>query len=322
MMRCIALLLFIGTGATLGADSNSVSNSAIGPKMDVVWQATTNDWPDKLWIYKVVPQEFSPAVISNLLSLSGFSEKDRTKVPGFIKENDKRALFYGELEGTVKHLSICPTLGLIDYLDPKAEASSQLQKVEGVPNEQETTRLGLKYLRLLGIDISQIARKPGTSELDLHWEKGTITYADQASNKEVVLTNNYGVIFARCIDGIKVHGFGGMDISFGNNARVRSLQLCWRNLVPHRLKDCFSLQEIAEQIRNGRITLHPLGTRATIDIRGVRKLTVTQIMVLYEGNPPDKPMDYVSPYINLQGITDGATGIVGVWFECPILKAN
>lgn len=97
----------------------------------------------------------------------------------------------------------------MDYHDQKSEAASQLEPIAGVPDENETTRLGLGYLRLAGIDVSQIATKPGTSDLDLHWEKDTIGFVDQRTRKAITLTNGYGVFFNRRIDGSRWAVLGG-----------------------------------------------------------------------------------------------------------------
>ncbi|MCI0747837.1 MAG: hypothetical protein L0Y58_20715 [Verrucomicrobia subdivision 3 bacterium] len=60
--------------------------------VSIAWNAPTNHWPTSLWIYKVVPQEFSPAVISNLMAIGGFTMKDRSKIEG--QRPDKRLLYF------------------------------------------------------------------------------------------------------------------------------------------------------------------------------------------------------------------------------------
>jgi hypothetical protein len=305
-VRLVSIVAFL-SALILTIAGASPGGSASNSQIEIVWQVPTNDWPDRLWIYKVVPQEFSLAVVSNLLAMADFTERDRAKAPDYLSEADPRSIFYGGLDGGVKHLAICPTLGYIEYHDPKAEASSQLQKVDGVPDETETTRLGVKWLRLLGIDVSQIATKPGTSDLDLHWEKGTMTYTDQATQKEVVLTNNLGILFDRRIDGVRVQGFGrggGVRVLFGNHAQIVELQLCWRNLKHHELKNCSSLHEVEEAVRSGRLALHPLGTKALLPAEQVRKLAVTLATPFYEGKYQGEAMDLVRPYANFQGVAD------------------
>jgi hypothetical protein len=231
MKFSVGFLTAIGCGITIGASATDATGSVGSPSIEIAWTAPTNDWPEKLWFYRVVPQDFSYVVVSNLLALTGFTMADRTNRLDQPPFRDKSVLYFRNADQS-KYLEINPPLGWINYNDRKAEASSQLQIVKGVPDEAETTRLALRFLRLAGVDLSQIARKPGTSDLDLHWEKGTLTYPDPKTKAEISVTNNYGVLFDRCIDGIKVQGFGrggGVRVRFGNNARVIDLQVCWRN---------------------------------------------------------------------------------------------
>jgi hypothetical protein len=309
------LQVFVFVAVASGATVNGVP--AASAQFGVLWATSTNDWQEKLWIYKVIPQDFSEAVISNLLKVSGFTMQDRTNQIGEPPFQDKSVLYFRNATQS-KYLEINPTLGWIDYGDGGAEASSQLRKVEGVPNEEQTTRLGLMYLRLCGIESSQIVRKPGTSEFDLHWEKGTLSYNDKKTQKEITVTNNYGVLFDRCIDGVRVQGFGrggGVRVRFGNNARIIDLQVCWRNLKPYELRDVPSPQEIIEQVRAGNIPLHPLGSYNIYPTAHVKKLIVKKCTFFYEGKYQSEPMDFVRPYISFEGTIESGQGETGVWFE-------
>jgi len=308
----LALLFAIVAGRTPAYGSSAGSSG-----FEIAWGTTTNGWQEKLWCYKVVPQEFPPAVISNLLALSGFRMQERTNKLGEPPFRDKSILFFRNSEQS-KYLEIDPVLGWIDYHDSKAEASSQLQKVEGIPNEQETTRLGLKYLRLCGIEVSQIATKPSTCDLDLHWEKGTLKYLDQETQKEITVTNNYGILFNRCIDGVRVQGFGrggGVRIRFGNNARVIDLQVCWRHLKPYELKETPSPQQIGEQLRMGKVPLHPLGSYNILPAGAIKRLTVKKCTFFYEGKYQNEPMDFVRPYVSFEGTANTGQGETDVWIE-------
>src|SRR6266568_5086926 len=92
----------------------------------ITWPAATNQWPEALWVYKVIPQNFSDAVVSNLMSLGSFTAQDRKKVSPYLREEDSSTIFFGDLEGTQKHLAICPKLGYVEFHDGKAISSSQL----------------------------------------------------------------------------------------------------------------------------------------------------------------------------------------------------
>jgi hypothetical protein len=219
MKAKITLLIAIGLITSANGGVLTGGDSALFKDADIVWTVPTNDWPARLWTYKVVPQAFSDAVVSNLMAIGSFTSKDRTNISEYIDTKDA-VIFFGNLEGTMKHLAICPALGFVEYHDGTAKSTSQLKPIVGVPDQDETTRLGLQYLRLTGIDVSQLATKTGSSDLDLHWERQTIAYVDRPSTNEIALTNGYGIFFLRRIDGINVSGIGlngGAYMSFGNN---------------------------------------------------------------------------------------------------------
>jgi hypothetical protein len=206
----------------------------------------------------------------------------------------------------------------MDYHDQKSEAASQLEPIAGVPDENETTRLGLGYLRLAGIDVSQIATKPGTSDLDLHWEKDTIGFVDQRTRKAITLTNGYGVFFNRRIDGVKVGGigrWGGVRAHFGNYAKVVDLQVCWRNLKPYELHDCPSPEQITKWIRNGQVKVRAI-SGAVVPVFG--KLTITRATPLYDGKFQDQPMDFVFPYARFEAMASDGKDAIALWFEAPM----
>jgi hypothetical protein len=290
----------------------------------ITWSTPTNRLPEKLWVYKVIPQNFSEAVVSNLMSLGSFTIRDRKKVSPYLHEEDSGTLFFGDLEGTQKHLAICPKLGYVEFHDGKAASSSQLHPVIGVPDQDETMRLGLKYLRLVGIDISQIATKPGSLDLDVRYQRETLAYTDQKTKEEIALTNVFGVWFARSIDGLKVGGYGGMDVSFGNNAKVTDLRLCWRNLVPFELHDCPSMPQITDWIKSGQIRLRVEKTGEMIRLSDLKKLTVVKATPLYYGKNEDEPADFVFPYVDCQAVAESEKGTNTVSFQSPLTlsKAN
>ena len=43
----------------------------------VRWKAPSHPWPKALWVYTVSPTRFSPTVISNLMAIGSFTEKDK-----------------------------------------------------------------------------------------------------------------------------------------------------------------------------------------------------------------------------------------------------
>lgn len=299
--------------------------------MKIIWAVPTNVWPPdyKIWTYKVVPQHFSDAVVSNVMAIGGFTMKDRIKLPPEALAIDRKALRFDNKDET-KELVILPTLGYIDYKDENAEAKA-VSTVKGVPepvigvpkNEYETTQLGLKYLRLLGIDIDQIARKPGTDELDLHWSKKSREWTDQKTKKEMIDTPlTFGVFFTRRIDGIEMNGFGDVYIEFGNNAKVFELELTWRNLEPYELHDRFATPEqIVKSIASGQT---PLPRLAGWPPDRIKTLTITNATPRYSrgGKQPDEPLDFVVPALQLGAVVDDGKTNRCVGFQTSIFPSK
>lgn len=319
-MKSSSALLVFGYSLLFSAGGLSDERKPAGLQdANIVWSVSTNQWPEKLWVYKVVPQEFSEAVVSNLMTLGSFTTNDQTKTPDYLSTNDPETIYFRK--DLVNHLAICPSLGFIEYHDNEAQAKmvSSIrgvpEPVVGVPNEKESTELALKYIRLCGINVAQLATKPGTDDLDIHWDKGTRSYIDTVTGKAISETNNYGVWLSRRIDGIRVHGFGGMDISFGNNAKVIDLQLCWRNLKCYELHDFPSLQQVVKWIRDGKITMHPLGSIGVYSPQRIQKLTITKATPLYDGKYYDQPMNCVAPYASFEAIANDGKRTTALWFE-------
>ena len=323
MKPIVSLLLLAGTVAQAGSSGGVTNATPAGlPRAEITWPALPSAWPESLWVYKVLPQEFPAAVISNLMALGSFTANERTAPPSELRERDKKATYFSSPD-TSRHLAICPSLGFLDYRDGKAEAPNQFIPVVGVPNEQEATRLGLNYLRLVGVDVSQLATKPAFCDLDLHWEVGTLSYMDEKTGTEVARTNIFGVRFTRRIDGLDVWGMGtcgGVIIRFGNSARVASLQVCWRNIRPVELHQCPSPQQITEWLRSGQVNLGhyaggpPLGSLPS----RMKKLLITKASLYYDAHFQGDPMDFVAPFARFDAVAELDDTTTPVWFQCPL----
>src|SRR5579862_5907692 len=47
--------------------------------LDVRWQVSNNKIPSTVWIYRLLPNQFSTQVVSNIMHICSFTEKERTK---------------------------------------------------------------------------------------------------------------------------------------------------------------------------------------------------------------------------------------------------
>ncbi|MGH7952997.1 MAG: hypothetical protein ACREFE_13925, partial [Limisphaerales bacterium] len=199
MKSIFALFLFVGCVLSVRGGASTYEDPAELQNMKVVWEVPTNIWPPsyKIWTYKVIPQEFSPTVISNMMALGSFTAKDQVKTAPFMLRVDKKSYYVGILGK--KYLEVMPTLGYLRYFDQDAQAKMVSavrhvpEPVVGVPNREETLRLGLKYVRLAGIEVSQLAHKPGTNDLVLSRTKETRSWINQKTKKEIDEVMSSGV---------------------------------------------------------------------------------------------------------------------------------
>jgi hypothetical protein len=261
-----------------------------------------------------------------MMVIGSFTPKDKITTPGSIKK-DKEALRYSS---GFRFLDIYPSFGFIHYHNEiplgtrEGPIKGQLEALTGVPNEEETTRLGLKYIRMLGVEISQLAVKPGTGDLDLHWYRGTRSHTD-ASGEDVTETNEYGVSFSRRIDGISVEPLGtrgGVFISFGNHAQIIDLQVCWRNFEAYEFSDCPSPKQIGEWLTDGRVSALNTGNMVPYRVQPDQHLKITKVQFFYNGVPGDRPMDFCFPFATVEGVAEGKSGTNGFWFRCPMTMSK
>lgn len=226
MIKGVAILLplLVGFAGEIRAEF------ATSKHFEVIWTVPTNHLPPKVWIYKIVPEEFSPAVISNLIALGSFAPEDRTNIPG----QPPRSVYFTSKDAT-RRLGVVPTCGWVFYYDSNAEAKGHEMPV-GVPDEREAYQLGTHCLQKLGIDPSQLATVGESTELRIAKTAGSRNWHDKALGTNVEQTYMRGVSFIRRVDGIDFDGIahgGGSMWSLATTGKSRDWRCCgkgWSHL--------------------------------------------------------------------------------------------
>jgi hypothetical protein len=324
MKYVFSFLLVAGLAASASGGTFPNESPASPQGRKIIWAVPTNIWPvDKIWSYKVIPQQFSDAVISNAMAIGSFTMKDKRKLSADELSIDKNAICFRSKDET-KWLIIVPSLGYIEYYDGNADAKAVSavkdvpEPVVGVPNLAEATPLALKYARLLGIEVSQLATKFGTRDLDLHWIVRTRGWTDQKTKKEIDEIERFGVSFTRCIDGVPVSTFGDFEVDFGNNAKVSKMVISWRNLQPYELFSNFvSPEQVVKSIQNGQTALPKLDEWP---LDQIKTLTITNATPRYGRKAGDEPLDFVVPALQLDAIIDNGQTNKSIWFQTGIMK--
>jgi hypothetical protein len=271
------------------------------PDVEIVWSAPTNDLPYGLWIYKVIPQNYSMAVISNAMAVGSFQMRDIID-----PRNTNMICFQDKKDSWRKRLKIIPSEGRMEYLDQWE--SKEIP--EGVPNEEEAAKLAMNYLFLLGVDRSQIINKPYIhSDIEIRSKKGLTTWEG---------TCKCSVRFERRIDGLRAIG-GNFDIVFGSHAIVRSFDLSWQNLLPYESHPIANGNGIISYIKNGKAVL-PVPEFDFSQLSQTKILTVTKITPCYFYEPTGDGL--LHPLAELEMIADLGNTNFNFQLRCPILSTN
>lgn len=281
-----------------------------GTNIEVVW-AATNMLPAALWIYKVAPQEFSTAIVSNLMSICDFHWKNLNKITDSDVADQKLICLTDRKQRWTRCLEIAPTLGWIEYnadSDPTAFSNS-------APSKAEVEKVANNVLFELGIDRSLVCEKHNGYET----VRGKLSPDGHRLSTNVI---SRGISFSRKIDGIESQNVACFMLVVESNGRIKRLLLNWRHLLPYEPRILATANEIIDSIKAGRAILPPQsGDLSGID-EAVR-LTITDIMLRYYDTKGSKPLDFSYPFAAVKVLASiERTNTVSFCLECPILSTN
>lgn len=296
--------------------------AAAGPfsigNAEIVWRAATNHLPASLWVYKEIPAEFSPQMISNIMALGEFRKTDQKKVPVYYPIREKSLLHF-ESKDKTRRLDLVPAFGWIDYSDSKAIVSTKRDgPVEGIPTLDHAVELAVKYAAQMGIERFELATKQKSSELKTRFTAGHRRWDDKELDKTVLETNMVGVNLIRKLDGLDFAGgwgSGGLWIDFGNRAKVALLKMSWRNLQRHKSYPVASRQTMMEQIKRGEASM----VGPPINPADLKKVVIKAITPFYWAGIGYNPHALVYPFAVLEAHVSLGQTNVALELNCPIL---
>jgi hypothetical protein len=277
------------------------------PDIEIAWNAPTNDLPADLWVYRVIPQTLSPAVISNAMAVGSFMTADAIKSPFPIPIQDTHLLCFRTSRGGSRSLYIAPSLGWMKY--EKATDYKELGKE--VPSDEAVGNLAMNVLFQLGADRSQVVERKS------RWA-ASHGDTDSTGTKLTETIYSRGATLDRRVDGIPMPG-EGLLVNFGNYAEVKSFNFSWRNLQPYEAHRVATPQQIGQWIKQGRAFWLASGSERE-DFSQARKLTTTKITLFYRGNNEMEPQRLVYPYARLEVTADLGKTNATLYLQCPIIS--
>jgi hypothetical protein len=321
MKMLVFIVTLLGISFSSPADSFRLEGEVFHPatNLDVIWKAT-NDLPRGLWIYKVMSEAISAAVISNAMRLGHFTLKNYSKNTESAFQ-DKHLIYFFAWNNETNHqrrfLYIAPTLGTMQYSSDKDHEAP----IESVPTAEEAEKMAEDVLFQLGIDRSLVCN-PQTG-----YDETSIRYKYNRQTHELIPpgTTNVtlrGVAFHRQIDGILESSVWCFLIHFRSHGEIEDFSLTWKNLLPQESRRALKPDEIVQMIKSGQAVLPPQFSD-TSDLDGAKRFDVIKATPYYQTGNGKEALDFVYPYIEMEISADFGTNNSRLFYlQCPILSTN
>lgn len=288
---------------------------SVSPATEIQCAFATNHLPSGLWLYRTEPRPFPPSVISNLVALGRFTNKDKSKAP--VEDRLRKGSLYFATKDGERRLGIYPATGVIEYADRKAK-SLMKESVKDVPSDDEVLKLGLRHLELLEIPREELAVIPETGELRVLRQMSR--RGRQGEDKSEVYSR--GIFFIRSLDRIAFQGVGQLDgvtLNFGNEGKVAELEVVWSSCTKDREIPTPSTEKIVNLIRNGSCAT----AQALPSLEEAKKITLTKATPYYLGLERGSQATTIRPFLLLDVeilLTDGKTITANCY--CPVRETK
>jgi len=284
--------------------------------LDVRWTAATNSIPKTIWVYRTVPMKFSPKVISYLMKLGSFTDKDRTYVNNITNVDALLFVSQNTAPNLTRQLRVYSLDGVITYSDGRANPRRATNLSVGVPPENRILKLTRAILPKLGIGSSELMLKTN-GQLRVHFMEDKTEY--DVNHSYITNIDSRGVIFTRRLDGAEVMR-NSCRIDLGNHADIAKIDMTWPKLERDKSYPTATPEKIMEWIREGKAVQQGLPMNVfPIDWPTVKSLTIKEVYLCYLGGDSYHPKEWIYPYVALWGVVDTGNGNVDVEIDCPII---
>ncbi len=277
--------------------------------LDVRWNVPSNSLPASVWSYRMLPNHFSPEIISNVIALCSFTAKEQTR-------SDTNWLVF-ETQDHTRHLGFFFPGGSIEYQTPEIYSPTNL--IKAVPSEAELRKLAPVFLPKLGIHIPDIDQNEN-GEPDIRVFDSEIMF----SVNHTIITNTVyrGIRFRRNVEGLSFTGGGSggdCEVRFGDHGKVAKISLSWRTVEPYKHYAIASPDTLTAWIRQGNAVLNMLpGDIPGVDWSAVKSLTLKKAQLCCYAGEPFKPAEWLMPFVAFMATADFGDKTLDLEIDCPV----
>jgi hypothetical protein len=306
-MKAIIFLLLIQTFCLAAGFSENLHWQDIGKPiparadLDVRWDASMENFPSKVWIYRLLPNQFSPEVISNVAVLCSFMEKDKTG-------QSTNGITYQNSDGSRKLSFFFPS-GDIHFEVPEP-LDDPTNAFVGVPPQSQLPELAKNIFQKLRINFSDITGYFGTHKMEFD-EAGTMYSIDHLAITNI---SRRTVYFRRTVDGMPIFGHVyGFD--FGERGKITRLSIGWPKLERYMSYSTVSRKTIISFVHQGKAICGPVPDDVgELNWSTVKSVTIKKVLPSYFMEKTDR----IVPFLDFDASIDTGQGSVVVGMACPI----
>lgn len=283
--------------------------------LDVRWETSnkfvdsnvpTNKWPTEIWVYRTAPRKFSSKVISNLMHMCAFTEKDKVQqdTNGVTFKNGSRTL------------SISFSSASINYTEPEPSYVLKPSFFQDVPTTEKMPKLTKDFLKKIGITLSEIQKETNGAPLFYFSDRGYEYMFNQ-----IWTTNTWArvVVFRRAVDGAEVIGNAGYcKLLFGEHGKISQIDLSWPELERYKSASTFTPQMVMQLLHQGKAHQGLVSDNfGDINWQTVKSVAIKEAWPCYfEGNSE------LYPFLDLWTTVETPQGKVDVEIDCPIIDES
>jgi len=271
------------------------------PDLDVRWEAT-NKFPRKVWIYQLLPNDFSPEIISNVTLLCSFTGKDKI-------EDDTNGITFQSADSS-RTLSISFSSGEIEY-ETREIRYGPTNLAVGVPQINQLSSMATNFLHKLHISFSDITGYFGTNRIEYLEPALTMFYVGENTITNIPYRT---ILFKRIVDGMPIahHNY---RFNVSEHGRISKISIAWPNLKRVKSYRAVSPKDVINFLRKGNAVRGPTPDNAPyIDWPSIKSLTIKKAVPSYQmdGNR-------LYPFLYLDALVDTGNGTVEIGMGCPII---
>jgi hypothetical protein len=270
------------------------------PDLTVRWQDSAK-FPRKVWVYQLLPNKFSPEIISNVMMLCSFSEKDKI-------EADTNGITFQSV-GRSRTLSISFSSGEFEYETPEVHYSPTNLAV-GVPSTNQLPEVAKDVLSKLHINFSDIIGWLGTNKVDFS-EPLTMFFVGDTTITNIPYRTVY---FRRSVDGMPIAGHF-YRFNVGEHGKISKISIAWPNLRRVKSYRAVSPKDVINFLRSGNAIRGPVPTSVgDIDWSSIKSVAIKKAVPSYQ-----IANNQLYPFLRLDALVDTGSGTVEIGMDCPII---